>query len=83
VSIRTVNRVFGDTGQTVGEVVRVRRLARARDDLTDTDRPISVIAHGGIFRTPATSAVPSKPTTEAHRRTTATHVASTAVVVTL
>lgn len=45
VSIRTVNRIFNATGQTVGEVVRVRRLARARDDLVETDRPISVIAH--------------------------------------
>ncbi|WP_214369907.1 hypothetical protein [Pseudonocardia sp. H11422] len=34
VSVRTVNRVFNATGQTVGEVVRVRRLARAREDLT-------------------------------------------------
>jgi AraC family transcriptional activator of tynA and feaB len=45
VSIRTVNRVFSATGQTVGEVVRARRLARARADLTVTDRPISAIAH--------------------------------------
>jgi AraC family transcriptional activator of tynA and feaB len=45
VSTRTVNRVFNATGQTVGEVVRVRRLARARDDLTKSDRPISAIAH--------------------------------------
>jgi AraC family transcriptional activator of tynA and feaB len=45
VSIRTVNRVFSATGQTVGEVVRLRRLARAREDLTDNDRPISDIAH--------------------------------------
>jgi AraC-like DNA-binding protein len=45
VSTRTVNRVFNATGQTVGEVVRVRRLARARDDLTKSDRPIAVIAH--------------------------------------
>jgi AraC family transcriptional regulator, positive regulator of tynA and feaB len=44
VSIRTVNRVFSATGQTVGEVVRVRRLARARADVTDSDRPISNIA---------------------------------------
>ena len=35
VSVRTVNRVFNATGQTVGEVVRVRRLARARDELAD------------------------------------------------
>jgi AraC family transcriptional activator of tynA and feaB len=45
VSIRTVNRAFSATGQTVGEVVRARRLARAREDLTVTDRPISDIAH--------------------------------------
>jgi AraC family transcriptional activator of tynA and feaB len=45
VSIRTVHRVFSATGQTVGEVVRVRRLARARDDLTSSARPISAIAH--------------------------------------
>jgi AraC family transcriptional regulator, positive regulator of tynA and feaB len=45
VSIRTVNRVFSATGQTVGEVVRVRRLARARAEVTQGDRPISVIAH--------------------------------------
>ena len=45
VSIRTVNRVFSATGQTVGEVVRARRLARARADVTASDPPISVIAH--------------------------------------
>ena len=45
VSIRTVNRVFNATGQTVSEVVRVRRLARAREDLTRSDQPISMIAH--------------------------------------
>lgn len=45
VSIRTVNRIFNATGQTVGEVVRVRRLARARTELTQSDQPISVIAH--------------------------------------
>jgi AraC family transcriptional regulator, positive regulator of tynA and feaB len=45
VSIRTVNRVFSATGQTVGEVVRARRLARARADVTDSDQPISAIAH--------------------------------------
>jgi AraC-like DNA-binding protein len=32
VSIRTVNRVFSATGQTVGEVVRVRRLRPSRRD---------------------------------------------------
>lgn len=45
VSTRTVNRVFNATGQTVSEVVRVRRLARARDELTKGDQPISAIAH--------------------------------------
>jgi AraC-like DNA-binding protein len=45
VSIRTVNRVFSATGQTVGEVVRARRLARAREDLTASDRSVSVIAY--------------------------------------
>jgi AraC-like DNA-binding protein len=44
VSVRTVNRVFNASGQTVGEVVRVRRLARARDELTDGKDPISSIA---------------------------------------
>jgi AraC family transcriptional regulator, positive regulator of tynA and feaB len=45
VSIRTVNRIFSATGQTVGEVVRLRRLARAREELIDFDRPVSAIAH--------------------------------------
>jgi AraC family transcriptional regulator, positive regulator of tynA and feaB len=45
VSIRTVNRIFRATGQTVSEVIRVRRLARAREELTNSDRPISTIAH--------------------------------------
>jgi len=45
VSVRTVNRIYNANGQTVGEVIRVRRLARARAELTDGDRPISSIAH--------------------------------------
>lgn len=45
VSVRTVNRVFNATGQTVGEVVRVRRLARAREELTDSTISIATIAH--------------------------------------
>jgi AraC-like DNA-binding protein len=45
VSVRTVNRIFNATGQTAGEVVRIRRLARARAELTDSDRPVTVIAH--------------------------------------
>jgi AraC-like DNA-binding protein len=45
VSVRTVNRVFSATGQTMHEVVRLRRLAHARAELAGTDQPISVIAH--------------------------------------
>lgn len=45
VSVRTVNRVFNATGQTVGEVIRMRRLARAREELTESTRPISSIAN--------------------------------------
>jgi AraC family transcriptional activator of tynA and feaB len=45
VSIRTVNRIFNATGQTIGEVIRVRRLARAREELAESDHPVSVIAH--------------------------------------
>ncbi|HUF33429.1 MAG TPA: AraC family transcriptional regulator [Acidimicrobiales bacterium] len=45
VSRRTVNRAFSDVGQTLGEVIRARRLARARCDVVDTDLPISAIAH--------------------------------------
>jgi AraC family transcriptional activator of tynA and feaB len=45
VSTRTVNRIFNATGQTVSHVIRLRRLARARDDLTHSARPILVIAH--------------------------------------
>ena len=45
VSIRTVNRVFSATGQTVGEVVRARRIARARAEVTASDQPVSVLAH--------------------------------------
>ncbi|WP_226365694.1 helix-turn-helix domain-containing protein [Pseudonocardia sp. ICBG162] len=45
VSVRTVHRVYSADGRSVGEVVRVRRLARARTELADTDRPVSAIAH--------------------------------------
>jgi AraC-like DNA-binding protein len=45
VSVRTVNRVYNATGQTVGDVVRVRRLAHAREELTGSDRPVASIAH--------------------------------------
>jgi len=45
VSVRTVNRIFNATGQTVSEVIRVRRLARAREELADSDLPLTSIAH--------------------------------------
>ena len=50
VSVRTVNRIFNATGQTVGEVIRVRRLARAREDLADSALSVSTIAHRGLRR---------------------------------
>jgi AraC family transcriptional regulator, positive regulator of tynA and feaB len=53
VSVRTVNRIFNATGQTVGEVIRVRRLARAREELTDSDLPVSTIAHRWGFSDPS------------------------------
>jgi AraC-like DNA-binding protein len=53
VSVRTVNRIFNATGQTVGEVIRIRRLARAREELTDSDTPVSAIAHRWGFSDPS------------------------------
>lgn len=49
VSVRTLYRVFEMTGETVGEVVRVRRLAKARRDLTESGEPISTIAYRWRF----------------------------------
>lgn len=45
VSTRTVNRIFHAGGQTLGETVRLRRLARARAEVASTDVPIAAIAH--------------------------------------
>lgn len=53
VSARTINRIFNATGQTVGEVIRIRRLARAREELTDSDMPVSTIAHRWGFSDPS------------------------------
>jgi AraC-like DNA-binding protein len=53
VSVRTVNRIFNATGQTVGEVIRVRRLARAREDLAESDLPVATIAHRWGFSDPS------------------------------
>ena len=48
-----MNRIFNATGQTVGEVIRVRRLARAREDLIDSDLSVSAIAHRWGFSDPS------------------------------
>lgn len=53
VSVRTVHRVFNATGETVGEVIRVRRLARAREELAESDIPVCVIAHRWGFSDPS------------------------------
>lgn len=44
VSVRTVHRVFADDAETVGSVVRRRRIARARSELLHSSLPISTIA---------------------------------------
>ncbi|MEB3371377.1 AraC family transcriptional regulator [Saccharopolyspora mangrovi] len=45
VAPRTVQRAFESTGDTVGSIVRARRLAAARRDLVNTNNPIAGIAH--------------------------------------
>lgn len=44
VSVRTVNRVFNASGQTVGKMVQLRRLARARDELINSTQSVTAIA---------------------------------------
>ncbi|NIL78336.1 helix-turn-helix domain-containing protein [Rhodococcus sp. B10] len=44
VSVRTVNRAFNATGQTVSETIRIRRLARARGELAEAGKSIGAIA---------------------------------------
>lgn len=44
VSVRTANRVFHATGETVTETIRRRRLARARAELAESDQVVAVIA---------------------------------------
>lgn len=44
VSVRTVNRIFSASGQTVTDMVRARRLAGARAELAQSDRSIAAIA---------------------------------------
>jgi AraC family transcriptional regulator, positive regulator of tynA and feaB len=45
VSERTVHRIFKESGETVGDVVRRRRLARARQQVIDSGLSLSTIAH--------------------------------------
>lgn len=45
VASRTVHRAFSSTGETVGSVVRARRIAAARSDLVKTTDSIATIAH--------------------------------------
>lgn len=45
VSCRTVNRAFSLTGETVGSVVRMQRLAGAQRDVVASNLPIGSIAH--------------------------------------
>ena len=40
----SINRAFNATGQTVGETIRIRRLARARNELAELRQPIGTIA---------------------------------------
>ncbi len=49
VSVRTVYRLFNAAGDTVGEFVRTRRLARAREDLIGGGDSISQIARRWHF----------------------------------
>ena len=44
VSVRTVHRIYGRSGETPSGVLRLRRLMRARDDLILSDFPIGMIA---------------------------------------
>ncbi len=45
VSVRTVNRIYSSSGETVSGVIRSRRLARARAELAAGTEPIMTIAH--------------------------------------
>ena len=45
VSERTVHRIFKESGETVGDVVRRHRLTRARQQVIDSELSLSAIAH--------------------------------------
>jgi AraC-like DNA-binding protein len=44
-SVRSVHRLFEETGETVGSFIRIRRLARARSDLSTSQDSIAEIAN--------------------------------------
>ncbi|PEH80246.1 hypothetical protein CRM89_28510 [Nocardia sp. FDAARGOS_372] len=44
VSVRTVHRAFAEAGESLGAMVRRRRIARARAELCRTDRTVASIA---------------------------------------
>lgn len=73
VSVRTVNRIFSASGQTVTDTVRARRLACARAELTEIDRSIAASPAGGVSRT----AVISARTFKAHYGTSPTDFRTT------
>ncbi|MFD5567522.1 helix-turn-helix domain-containing protein [Streptomyces cadmiisoli] len=52
-SVRTLHRLFEESGETVAGFVRTRRLARARADLTAGEEPVSVIASRWGFADPS------------------------------
>lgn len=49
ISVRTLHRMFQATGESVGEVIRRRRLEFARRDLLTTDDSVAIIAHRWLF----------------------------------
>jgi AraC family transcriptional regulator, positive regulator of tynA and feaB len=53
VSVRTVHRVFEQSGETLGALIRRRRLARARLELVEGINPITTIAARWGFSDPS------------------------------
>jgi AraC-like DNA-binding protein len=49
ISVRTLNRIFQDSGETFAGYVRRRRLERAREDILRGAEPLSAIAHRWRF----------------------------------
>lgn len=49
ISVRSLHRMFQLTGESVGDVIRRRRLERARQELLSTDDSVAAIAHRWLF----------------------------------